>query len=74
MAGTAASDEFDDRQRFRGFYRTEISSTNIGPALAEMAQQFNWMQMAVITEQTFLFSQVCDLVLHTYLPIMHLSL
>jgi ABC-type branched-subunit amino acid transport system substrate-binding protein len=59
MAGTAAADELNDRERFRGFYRTEVSTRNIGPALAEMARQFDWMQMAIITEDQSLFKKVC---------------
>ena len=60
MAGTAAADELGDRQRFRGFFRTEVSTRNIGPALAEMARHFNWMKIAIITENEIPFTKVCD--------------
>ena len=58
MAGTAATDELNDRQRFRSFYRTEVSTKFIGPALAVMAQKFNWMQMAIISRFGSLFTTV----------------
>ena len=58
MAGTAASYELSDRQRFRNFFRTEASSEFIAPALAEMARQFNWTQMAVISSDSSPFRRV----------------
>ena len=65
MAGTAAADVLSDRQRFRGFYRTEVSSEFVGPALAEMARYFNWTQMAVVIQRESLFIKVCDCILNT---------
>ena len=60
MAGVAAADELNDRQRFRGFYRTDVASEFVGPALAELAREFNWTQMAIITQRESLFTKVCD--------------
>jgi hypothetical protein len=58
MAGIAGSDELNNRQRFRGFYRTDASSQFVGPGLAEMARQFNWTQMAIISGGESLFINV----------------
>lgn len=64
MAGIAGANELNDRQRFRNFYRTDASSEFVGPALAEMARQFKWTQMAIITQEESLFTMVtqalCD--------------
>ncbi len=66
MAGTAAADELNDRQRFRGFYRTEVPGTYLGPALADMARYFNWTQMAIISRSSSLFVKVCTLIDYQY--------
>lgn len=60
MAGIAAASELNERHRFRGFYRTEASSEFIAPALAVMARQFNWTQMAIISQDGSLSSRVSD--------------
>jgi hypothetical protein len=60
MAGIAGANELNDRQRFRGFYRTSVSHEFVGPALAEMARQFNWTQMAIVTQSESIFSKVGD--------------
>ncbi len=60
MAGIAGAIELNDRQRFRGFYRTDASSEFIGAALAEMARQFDWTQMAIISQSNNPFLMVCD--------------
>ena len=59
MAGIAGADELNDRTRFRGFYRTDASSEFVGHAVAEMARQFNWTQMAIISRSESLFTMVC---------------
>lgn len=59
MAGIAGADELNDRTRFRGFYRTDASSEFVGHALAGMAREFNWTQMAVISGSESLFTMVC---------------
>ena len=59
MAGVAAAGELNDRQRFRGFFRTDVASEFVGPALAEMARQFNWRQMAIVSQDESLFIKVC---------------
>ena len=64
MAGTAGADELNDRQRFRGFFRTDATSEFVGPALAELARQFNWTQMAIISQEESLFTMVCDVSHH----------
>ena len=58
IAGTAATDELNDRQRFRGFYRTEVPTTYLGRALADMAKRFEWKQMAIISRSSSLFTGV----------------
>ena len=60
MAGVAGANELNDRQRFRGFYRTDATSEFVGAALAEIAREFSWTQMAIITRSESLFSMVCD--------------
>ncbi len=59
MAGIEGSNELNDRQRFRGFYRTDATGEFIGPAVAELARQFNWTKMAIISHSGSLFSMVC---------------
>ena len=59
MAGIEGSAELNDRQRFRGFYRTDATGEFIGPALAEIARRFNWTQMAVISRGVSFFLKVC---------------
>ena len=59
MAGIAGANELNNRKRFRGFYRTDASSEFVGPALAGLARQFNWTQMAVISRDESLFLMVC---------------
>lgn len=66
MAGIAGADELNDRQRFRGFYRTDASSEFVGAALAEMARRFNWTQMAIISQSESLFLEVCDVIATSY--------
>ena len=68
MAGIAGANELNDRQRFRGFFRTDASSEFVGAALAEMARQFNWTQMAIISQEESLFLMVCtfSLIHHSY--------
>ena len=59
MAGIEGSDELNNRQRFKGFYRTDATSEFVGAALAEMARQFKWTQMAIVTQGGSLFRLVC---------------
>ena len=59
MAGVAGAYVLNDRQRFRGFFRTLPSFEFVGPALAEIAREFQWTQMAIITQRESLFSLVC---------------
>ena len=59
MAGIAGANELNDRQRFKGFYRTDATSEFVGAALAEMARQFNWTQMAIVSQSESLFRLVC---------------
>ena len=60
MAGTVGSDELNDRKKFKGFYRTGISHKHVGAAFTELARQFEWTQMAVITQRGSLFIKVSD--------------
>jgi len=59
MAPIAGAYELNDRTRFRKFFRTDASSEFVGAALAEIARQFDWSQMAIITQQESLFLLVC---------------
>ena len=59
MAGVAGAYVLNDRQRFKGFFRTFSSFEFVGPALAEIAREFQWRQMAIITQRESLFSLVC---------------
>ena len=59
MAGAAAAYVLNDRQRFRGFFRTLPSLEFAGQSLAEIARQFEWTQMAIITQRESLFYLVC---------------
>ena len=59
MTGIEGSSELNDRQRFKGFYRTDATGEFVGAALAEMARQFNWTQMAIVSQSGSLFRLVC---------------
>ena len=59
MAGIAAANELNDRQKFKNFFRTDASSEYLGAALAEIARQFDWTQMAITTQGESLFAMVC---------------
>ena len=58
MAGIAGAAVLNDRQRFRGFFRTLPSFEFVGPALAEIAREYMWTQMAIITQKESLFTLV----------------
>ena len=59
MTGASGSSELINRQRFKGFFRTSSSYGFVGAALAEIARQFRWTQMAIITQRETLFTMVC---------------
>ena len=59
MAGIAGAYVLNNRERFKGFFRTLPSFELVGPSLAEIARQFNWTQMAIITQKESLFTLVC---------------
>ena len=48
----------NDRLRFKGFFRTLPSFGFIAPALAKVARQFDWTQMAIITQRVSVFTEV----------------
>ena len=58
MADVASAHVFKDRQRFKGFFRTLPSYELLGPSLAKIAREFNWTQMAIITQEESLFNLV----------------
>jgi len=58
MAYAAASLTLNNRQRFRNFFRTMPVYTNMGISVAELAETFNWRQIAVVTESNGLFIPV----------------
>ena len=60
VAGIIGANELNNRRRFRGFYRTDGSHEFVGAALAQMARDFNWTQMAIISQEESLFLRVCD--------------
>ena len=55
MAGVAGANELNDRRRFKNFFRTDVTGESVGPAVAQMARQFGWTQMAVVTQSESLF-------------------
>jgi len=59
MAPVAGTYELNDRTRFRGFFHTDTSHEFVGAALAEIARQFHWTQMAIITQKESIFLRVC---------------
>ena len=58
MAYAAASLTLNNRQRYRNFFRTMPVYTNMGVAVAKLAETFNWTQLAVITQSNGLFVPV----------------
>ena len=60
MAGIAGAYVLNNRERFRGFFRTFPSFEFVGPSLAEIARQFSWTQMAIISQRENLFTLVCS--------------
>ena len=60
MAGVAGDDVLNDRQRFRGFFWTDASTEFLAQGLAEIAREFNWTKMAIISDGIQLFSMVCE--------------
>ena len=52
------SPELNDRERFQGLFRTDSTGEFLGEALAEIAQEFNWTQMAVISRGASAFLMV----------------
>ena len=59
MAEISGATELNNRQRFKGFFRTDSSNEFVGAALAEIARQFRWTQMAIITQGESIFLMVC---------------
>lgn len=60
MAGIEGSTELNNRQRFRGFFRTDATGEFVGAALAELAEEFNWTQMAIVSQSESVFTMVCN--------------
>ena len=58
IASAAAAFELNDRQRFRGFFRTIPSYDFVAPSLAQVARQFGWTQLAIITQRESVFTVV----------------
>ena len=54
------SPELNDRERFQGLFRTDSTGEFLGEALAEIAREFNWTQMAVISRGVSIFLNVCN--------------
>ena len=59
MADIAGAFVLSDRTKFRGFFRTLPSFEFVGPALAEIAREFGWTQMAITTQDEVLYHMVC---------------
>ena len=64
IAGVALAHELNDRKRFSGFFQTDATTEYIGPALQALAQEFNWSQVAIITQGGPPFQQVRKLYLY----------
>ena len=58
IASAAGAFELNNRQRFAGFFRTIPSYEFVAPSLAQIARQFSWTQMAIITQRESLFTVV----------------
>ena len=58
MAYAAASLTLNNRNIFRNFFRTMPVYTNMGIAVADLAKQFDWQQLAVVTQSNGLFTPV----------------
>ena len=58
MGDIASAYILNNRERFRGFFRIDPSFEFVGPSLAEIARQFNWIQMAIITQKESLYTLV----------------
>ena len=71
MAGIAGADVLNDRNRFRGFFRTLPSFELVGPSLAVLAREFGWTQMAIISQEESLFILVCNTVLMLAMYVNH---
>ena len=62
----AAASIFDDRERFSEFFRVLPSFSHLAEALASFAEEMGWSQVAVITQDVTIWSDVCDFSLYTY--------
>ena len=58
MAFDAAATVLNDRKKFRNFFRTSPQYDFLSRALFQTALEFNWTQMAVITQTEHLFTSV----------------
>ena len=63
VAFDAAATILDNRKRFKNFYRTLPQYEFLPRALVRIAQEFDWTQMAVITQTENLFTSVKSFVL-----------
>ena len=59
MAGIDGSVQLSDRERFRGFFRTDSTGEYLAEALVEITQTFNWRQLAVISLTVDVYTIVC---------------
>ena len=59
MAFAAAATALNDQQKFKSFFRTLPQYEFLPDALVQLALQFDWRQMAVITQTENLFTEVC---------------
>ena len=67
IAYVAAASVFDDRARFPSFFRALPSFSHLAEALATFAGEMGWSQVAVITQDVTIWSEVRDLFVHVLL-------
>ena len=58
MAFAAAASVLSDRQTYQNFHRTLPSFDLNAATMAQLMRQFGWQQMAIITEEESVFTEV----------------
>jgi ABC-type branched-subunit amino acid transport system substrate-binding protein len=58
IAFAAAAVELSDRIRYRNFFRTIPTLRHMAESLVQLMREFGWNQMAIITENDRVFTEV----------------
>ena len=58
MAFAAAASVLSDRETYQNFHRTLPSFDLNAATMAQLMRQFGWQQMAIITEEESVFTEV----------------